>query len=273
MVCRWRSLLWCAGLGLVIPSTGCTLVPKSRLDACQAYSCELQRKNQEICAQYENLRLQNQDLANKSLDAEEKLAQQEELLARYEREMAGFRQDRDKMEAAYASLLDQSRSNPLPRDVRSRLEDFARQHPEFVEVDSELGIAKFRSDVLFASGQAELRPESQAVLSEFASIFQQGSGRPLKIMVVGHTDRTRIAKPETSAKHPTNWYLSAHRAIAVEEYLERAGIEPNRMGVVGYGQHQPIDPKDLAKNRRVEIFVLAPDAPIVGRVDASGQRY
>lgn len=274
MSCRFRAVLWCVGLGFLTSSTGCALVPKSRLDACQTYNCQLQRKNQEVCAQYENLRLQNQELANKSLDAEDKLAQQEELLASFQRRTAEWDQERNQLAGKYASLLDQGRSNPLPHRVQQKLEDFARRHPEFVDFDPETGISKFKSDVLFEKGKADLLPDHQSALNEFAAIFQDPSGKPLRIMVVGHTDETPIVRDATKQAHQTNWHLSAHRAIAVEQYLESAGIDPHRMGAVGYGPYQPVasgrSGESLKKNRRVEIFVLAPDAAVVGRTDRDG---
>ena len=272
---RFERLLGWGSIALVLATTGC-LVPKSQLTACQAYNCELQRRNQQMYAQYDNLRRQNQELANRSLDAQEKLASQDDLLSNFQKRVSEFQGERDQMQSSYASLLDQGRANPLPRDVRKKLEYFASRHPKFVEVDPELGISKFNSDVLFPSGEAVLDPESEAVLREFASIFQEGSGKPLRIMIVGHTDRQPIKKDQTRALHETNWHLSAHRAVAVEQFLEKTGIKPDRMGVVGYGPYQPLDAGNatgsLAKNRRVEIFVLAPDTPIVGRTDY-GKQY
>ncbi len=250
----------------LVASSGCGMVPRSQLVACQTYSCQLQRRNQEICAQLQNLRTQNQELANKALDAEEQLA-------RYEKRAGEWDEERNKLQSLYSSAVE-GRGASLPRSVRYRLEDFAERYPEYVEVDAESGISKFKSNVLFGKGQAELLPDAQAVLSEFASIFQDPAGKSLRIMVVGHTDETPIVKSTTRQAHQTNWHLSAHRAIAVEEYLAAAGIEPRRIGIVGYGPYQPLSrgrqEKDLAQNRRVEIYVLAPDAPIVGRTDQAG---
>ena len=119
---RLERLLSLVGIGLVLSTTGC-VVPKSRLTACQAYNCELQRRNQQVCAQYETLRRQNQELAGRTLDSDD-------LLSNYQKRMSEFQGERDQMQNSYASLLDQGRSNPLPREVRKKLEYFASRHPE-----------------------------------------------------------------------------------------------------------------------------------------------
>jgi chemotaxis protein MotB len=245
------------------------MVPKSRLDDCYAYNCQLQRRHQEVCSQYENLRHQNQDLANKNLDLEDQLASQEKLIAGYEQRRAEWGRELADLQHR-ASALGEPQS-PLPKGVQHKLQDFARRYPELVEVDPVTGISKFRSDVLFESGLARLQPEALAALRDFASIFQDPSGRSMMIAVVGHTDVRQIKRPETAARYESNWDLSTDRANAVVKYLQQTGLEPNRMVSVGYGPYQPLvsgnTPDSLAKNRRVEIYVLAPDAPMVGKTN------
>ncbi len=62
--------------------------------------------------------------------------------------------------------------------------------------------------------------------------------------------------------------MSAGRALAVADRLRKAGLPEDRMGVAGFGQYQPVSPNDTAesrqKNRRVEIYVLGPETPVVG---------
>jgi len=126
-------------------------------------------------------------------------------------------------------------------------------------------------------GAAELSPEAKAVLEEFAAIFKTAAGSRFNLFIVGHTDDHPIVRPETRAKHPTNWHLSVHRAVAVQQFLEQVGIEPTRMGVAGYGEHQPLVPNDSeenrARNRRVEIFVLGPTVPAIGMTDLGRHRF
>jgi chemotaxis protein MotB len=264
-------------LGLVVLAfsslAGCALVPKSRLDQAQAFNRELQQKNQQLAAELDQARLQAQDLAGRSLELENKLSGQDELLANYQDRMNSHQSEREQLQQLYDDAISRLKAQPanLSPELRSRLTDFARRHPEFVEVDPATGISKFRSDVLFATGEADLSPEGQRVLQEFAAIFRGESAKQLRLMVVGHADDRPIVRNATASRHPTNWHLSVHRAVAVEQFLQKSGIEPERMGVAGYGEHQPAvaNAKDTRqRNRRVEIYVMSPDAPIVGRSDA-----
>ena len=53
--------------------------------------------------------------------------------------------------------------------------------------------------------------------------------------------------------------------------LRKSGIGESRMGISGYGPYQPVEPNasdaSRQKNRRVEIYVLAPDTPIANAWD------
>ena len=78
------------------------------------------------------------------------------------------------------------------------------------------------------------------------------------------TTRAKIAKASTKAKHPTNWHLSTDRANSVLLALKKHGIDERRMRSAGASFYESVadnkDPKARAKNRRVEIYVLAPEA-------------
>ena len=59
--------------------------------------------------------------------------------------------------------------------------------------------------------------------------------------------------------------------------LNRFGVADSRIGVAGFGASQPVAPnvtaKDRQKNRRVELFVLAPEVPVVGWTDSIPSVY
>ncbi|MBM3787927.1 MAG: OmpA family protein [Acidobacteria bacterium] len=102
-------------------------------------------------------------------------------------------------------------------------------------------------DIRFATGRAEILPESTPVVAEIAAMLTK---RPaLKVGVEGHTDDTG-----TPAGNLT---LSQLRAEAVASALRAAGIAGTRLVPVGFGQTKPIgdnrSEEGRAKNRRVEI--------------------
>ncbi len=116
----------------------------------------------------------------------------------------------------------------------------------------------FQSEVLFASGSAELGPSGKVGLNTFATVLKDVMTRipddlPWILQVDGHTDRIPIQTP----RFPSNWELSAARAIEVVNYLVTQGIPPIRLSATGYGEYQPIDRHDdeiaYRRNRRIEL--------------------
>jgi chemotaxis protein MotB len=113
--------------------------------------------------------------------------------------------------------------------------------------------------ILFDSGEAELKTEGMQVLDQVAKVLAQFPNR--QIHVVGHTDNIPIRSTARS-RYPSNWELSTSRATAAVRYLcEHAGVDPKRMGAIGYGEFHPVadnaSAEGRAKNRRIAIVVLS----------------
>ena len=110
----------------------------------------------------------------------------------------------------------------------------------------------FQSEVLFASGSADLGEAGKQQLAQLAATLRELSARIPKdinwiLRVDGHTDSI----PISNQKFASNWELSAARAISVVKYLTEQNIPPRRLAATGFGQYQPIDPaKDEIANRR-----------------------
>jgi chemotaxis protein MotB len=109
--------------------------------------------------------------------------------------------------------------------------------------------------VMFDSGEAILQPDGESVLRKIAALL--AAHPELKIHVIGHTDNVPIR-----ARFPSNWELSTARALAAVHFLtEKAGLDPHRVGAVGYGEYRPIadnaTPEGRAKNRRIAITILS----------------
>ncbi|MCH6577181.1 MAG: peptidoglycan -binding protein [Proteobacteria bacterium] len=116
----------------------------------------------------------------------------------------------------------------------------------------------FQSEVLFASGSAELNPEGEAQIARLATTLTEiGKKIPKDInwilRVDGHTDRV----PIQTAAFPSNWELSTARAISVVKFLVDHGVPADRLAATGFGEHQPLDPRQnqagYSRNRRIEL--------------------
>ena len=177
--------------------------------------------------------------------------------------------ERGELQNRYVGLLKQVKDvpSPLSDETRRRFEELSRKYPNFA-FDPITGASKFHSDILFDSGSAELKPTAIPLLREFAAVMNGGGGNELNILIVGHTDDKDIIKPGTASQHPTNWHLSTNRANAVALALAHGGVREHRMGVSGYSKFLPAaanaNETGRQQNRRVEIFVMAPDAVVAG---------
>ena len=134
------------------------------------------------------------------------------------------------------------------REVLSDRRDFTIIGDRFV----------FQSEVLFASASDQLEAEGHERLAQFAQVLREvmvqiPTELPWILQVDGHTD----ARPIRTARFPSNWELSAARAISVVNFLVALGIPPDRLSATGYGEFQPLDDRGDAiayrRNRRIEL--------------------
>ncbi len=116
----------------------------------------------------------------------------------------------------------------------------------------------FETDVLFGSGSATLNSGGEGQLGAIAAaILEISDSIPddieWVIRVDGHTDRRPIA----TAEYPSNWELSAARAISVVKYFEQRGVPSRRLVAAGFGENHPLVPGTTetayARNRRIEL--------------------
>ena len=113
----------------------------------------------------------------------------------------------------------------------------------------------FSSEVLFATGAAELEPEGRDQIATVArQLLEISEQIPENVdwvlRVDGHTDN--VGTPQN------NWELSQARALSVVLYLiEEFDFPPDRLAANGFGEFQPVAEGDseeaLAANRRIEL--------------------
>lgn len=157
-------------------------------------------------------------------------------------------------------------SNPIPKPLPSlqslqQLEQeiervIQQQHLQqemSVQVTPAGVVIVFLQPVLFPLGSAELLPEGRHVLALVSRVL---ATVPNAIEVRGYTDNLPIDTPQ----YPSNWELSAARALTVLHFLvEVGGIAPTRLDAAAFGQYHPFAPNGPSgnpENRRVEIVIL-----------------
>ncbi len=114
------------------------------------------------------------------------------------------------------------------------------------------------SDAFFKEGSAELNiDETRETLLRLSKFFTDPELKGRRFRIEGNTDNTPVADTET---YPSNWELSADRAINVLHYLSDFGVDENQFSVAGYADTRPMFPNDTAEgrayNRRVDIIIL-----------------
>jgi chemotaxis protein MotB len=111
--------------------------------------------------------------------------------------------------------------------------------------------------ILFDSGKDEVKKAGEVILSKVVSILKGVVDKSIRIE--GHTDDVKIAGSLTK-RYPSNWELSAARAINVTRFLQRGGIPGERLSATAFGEWKPIadndTPEGRAQNRRIEIILV-----------------
>jgi chemotaxis protein MotB len=125
-------------------------------------------------------------------------------------------------------------------------------------------VLQLHNDVLFDTGEADVKPAGKQALAEVAATLR-GVGAK-RFQVAGHTD-TQPITTDKKKLFPTNWELSSARAIAVVKLLTAQGVDPSMLSAAGYGQYDPVasnaTPDGMAKNRRIEITLVPNVAELV----------
>jgi len=114
-------------------------------------------------------------------------------------------------------------------------------------------IVRLGNNLLFESGQAQLKFRAYQLLEKIGKLILTYD---YHVVVEGHTDNI----PINTAQFPSNWDLSAARALNVLKFfIDNTEVNPGTIIAIGRGEYKPIAPNDLlenrSKNRRVEIYL------------------
>lgn len=174
--------------------------------------------------------------------------------AKYEAAVARNEELRGKVERLEARLAARRQTY---EDILADLKPLVDRGVLKVEDKNGRVVIGMASDVLFASGSADLSPDGKANVAEVARLLARRAGQHL-FQVEGHTDNV----PITTAQFPDNWHLGAARAITVASFMIAQGFPAAHLSAATFGDTTPVASNDTdvgrAQNRRIEI-VLLPD--------------
>ncbi len=112
------------------------------------------------------------------------------------------------------------------------------------------GIYKL-NDILFETNSFELNDTSRAVIDGFVLFLKENP--KVKVAIHGHTDNVGDAH--------SNQMLSDNRSKSVEAYINKRGIDTQRLAARGYGMSKPVGSNDneegRALNRRTEFVITS----------------
>lgn len=203
----------------------------------EARIAELEQRNADLVSRLEALGQDVEGLQSERSSLQSSLTETqralEELRERERQQQARLATFRQMLER-FRSMIDSGRLRV--RIIRNRM------------------VVELPDNVLFESGEAELREQGQQTLAEVAQILREIQGRQFQI--AGHTDNV----PIRSRRFPSNWELSTARAVSVARYLLEQGMPADSISAAGYADTQPIDtndtPEGRAHNRRIEIQLV-----------------
>lgn len=231
-------------------------------------SLEVEQLQQQIAAKQAELATKEAELAAKLAEAEKlqteigRLGGEE---TRLTEELAQLMKDKSRLKQSTAQLK-QALTELAKRKAEAdkRVAEFRKLLDKFKAmidagklqvkiVDGRMVLA-LPTDVLFGSGSAELSKEGTAAVTEVAHLLSDLGDR--RFQVEGHTDNV----PIKSARFPSNWELSAVRALGVVKAMQAAGMQGGQLSAAGFGEFRPVTGnktrKGQGQNRRIEIVVV-----------------
>lgn len=174
--------------------------------------------------------------------------QAQDALTKYQQDLQGAQGERDQALASMSDLQARLQAAEAARNAAGGGK--VQRRPDGWVITPGAAMISIKSDLLFASGKAELTAAGQKKIAEVASeIRKEYSSRD--IYVIGFTDTDPIRKTHWK----DNWDLGAERSLTVLRLLQSSGVRPEHLVQAGRGQYHPVS-REKAENRRVEIYAV-----------------
>jgi len=215
---------------------------EDRIDVLTVDIQRLREDNENLERRHENVLEINNELHEEVLQLENRLKKSETIIQTQEKVIEDFHQERKKIE----------------QNLR---EQIAAKDVMIEEMEGKLKVT-FLDKILFSTGSDKINKPGQRALLKIAESLREGAFQ--QIVVEGHTDDVPIG-PVLADRFPSNWELSAARAIAVVRFLEeKAGLDPNLLVASAYSFNRPLASNETesgrSKNRRIEIILTPPNS-------------
>lgn len=251
-----------------------------RVEELEKEMAQLDRKYADLESTHESLLRGNaretRRLLNELQTSQENLSTKEQLLKELEANVAGQRQDVNRLqaelEARNARLMEMEKMlyekdrilDDLREKVAEALLGFEGQGLTVTRKNGKVYVS-LDEKLLFKSGSTVVDPNGVRALQQLAQVLARNT--EITIMIEGHTDDVPFRK---GSSIKDNWDLSVMRATSIVRILlNGSGIDPTRLTVAGRGEYLPVDgadtPEARRKNRRTEI-ILSPDLSEVFRI-------
>jgi chemotaxis protein MotB len=224
-----RTLMTVLSVSLVLAVTGCSGAKKEKAA---------------LRVQIDELTAANQKLTQESQSYQDSLRASEAELQKQMAELQAKEMQVQEQSTAFQQMQEAMKAEVDAKTVTIQ------------ELEGKLTVSLVEA-ILFDSGKAVVKKDGQAALKKVAEVLKNSKDQ--EIVVAGHTDNVPITS-KLAEKYPTNWELSAARAIAVVKLLEADGVDPKMLVAAGLGEFRPVadnaTPDGRAKNRRMEIILM-----------------
>ena len=189
-------------------------------------------------------------------DCQGRLKEETKKLSQEIRDIQTDLQERESTIAAQTAVIRQlhTTKEKIESSLREQIE---AQEIKLEEIEGKLKVTLV-DKILFDTGKVEVNEKGKEILLELADSLRENKNQ--NVVVEGHTDDVPIGLALMD-RYPTNWELSAARAIGVVRFLQEKGwLEPHRLSAAGYSYFRPVASNDTAEgrrqNRRIEITLV-----------------
>ncbi|MDR3578361.1 MAG: OmpA family protein [Oryzomonas sp.] len=225
---------------------------KAEFDKLKADAAGLVKENQALAkdkSELEQVLKAKSDTLSKNIsELRQKVADLQEENRKLGDEIAALQKAKEEkvkeVSSTYEHLLDNMKS------------EIAQGQVTISELKGKLTV-NMEAAILFDSAKADVKPDGIAILLKMVPTLKEVKDKSIRIE--GHTDNI----PIRSAQFPSNWELSAARAINVAKYLQQQGLDPANLSAAAFSEFKPVadnaTKEGRAKNRRIEITLVARD--------------